>query len=396
MQPGIDWQENVAPDEKERFEEYGRFFARLQERRDAGGPMRRGLHVKPHVGVRARLTTLGDVPAPYRAGIFGAAGEYDAWVRFSNGGERVRNDHASDVRGLAFKVLGVPGKKLIPGMQDAVTQDFLLIQLKTFGFRDSDEFMYVVGAARQPLLLLPRLLARFRLRTFPLMAGLLRATGRRIESLAVERFFGPAPIRWGDYAAKVSAIPLSQPAQLPRSGSRDYLRDELVARLAREPIEYDFAVQLYVDPIRTPIEDGSVDWREEDAPFVKVARLTIPQQDLTGDAGRRQMEYVERLSFDPWHAPVEFRPLGDIMRARNEAYRVSSMARKAEPGRRDRPRGGESDHDPDTPDPHRMRLARAARGGGRLRRLRRGRAEPPCCQITMSPTLTWPRTTPRQ
>jgi hypothetical protein len=41
-------------------------------------------------------------------------------------------------------------------------------------------------------------------------------------------------------------------------------------------------------------------------------------------------EYVETLSFDPWHALVEHRPLGDIMRARNVAYRVSTQARKAD------------------------------------------------------------------
>lgn len=35
------------------------------------------------------------------------------------------------------------------------------------------------------------------------------------------------------------------------------------------------------------------------------------------------------MSFDPWHALVEHRPLGSIMRARNAAYRVSTAARKA-------------------------------------------------------------------
>ncbi|MEA2750953.1 MAG: hypothetical protein QOI41_5096, partial [Myxococcales bacterium] len=37
----------------------------------------------------------------------------------------------------------------------------------------------------------------------------------------------------------------------------------------------------------------------------------------------------EKLSFDPWHAPVEFRPLGELMRARNAAYRLSTIERKA-------------------------------------------------------------------
>ena len=101
--------------------------------------------------------------------------------------------------------------------------------------------------------------------------------------------------------------------------------------LAQGTVEFDLAVQFYVDDQKTPIEDASVEWKEADAPFVKVARLSISQQDLETPAGQKQEEYVEKLSFDPWHAPVEFKPLGNIMRARNAAYRVSTQTRSALP-----------------------------------------------------------------
>jgi hypothetical protein len=38
---------------------------------------------------------------------------------------------------------------------------------------------------------------------------------------------------------------------------------------------------------------------------------------------------VERLSFDPWHALVEHRPLGVVMRARAVAYRRAVAAHGA-------------------------------------------------------------------
>ena len=164
------------------------------------------------------------------------------------------------------------------------------------------------------------------------MLGALRATaGRKFSSLAEERYWTPLPVRWGDHAAKYSVIPRSPRSAGAPSRSPSYLADELIGRLAAGPVEFDFAVQLYCDAQRTPIEDPTVEWREADAPFVTVARVTLPRQDLRSDEGRRQQEYVERLSFDPWHAPVEFRPLGEMMRARNEAYRVSTMGRKAAP-----------------------------------------------------------------
>ncbi len=332
MEPRTDWKEEVAPDEAVRNAEYASTMTAIQKARDRDQSPGRVLHYKPHVGVRARFVILPDLPPPCRVGIFASPGEYPAWARFSNGSARRQSDHAGDVRGLAFKVLGVPGRKLIPAMEGATTQDFLLIQTPTFGFRDGHEFMFFVGASRKPALLLPRLVGHLGFgRAFQLISGLARTTGRRIESLALERFWTPVPVRWGDHAAKYSLLPRANGAAGPRSANPDYLGEELVARLARGPIEYDFAVQLYSDERKTPIEDASVEWRERDAPFVTVGRLVIPRQDLASAAGARQRDYVERLSFDPWHAPVEFRPLGHVMRVRAETYRVSVEGRAAAP-----------------------------------------------------------------
>ena len=100
-------------------------------------------------------------------------------------------------------------------------------------------------------------------------------------------------------------------------------------RLRVGPVTYDFQVQFFVDETRTPIEDGAVEWKESDAPFVTIARLTLPVQDPTSERGRKLAETIEGLSFDPWHALEELRPLGNLMRARNPAYRVSTGERKA-------------------------------------------------------------------
>ena len=80
MQPRTDWKETVAPDEDARHE---RNAERLVAGHKGGG---RTLHLKSHIGARAELTVLPDLPEPYRVGIFAAPGVYPAWVRFSNGG----------------------------------------------------------------------------------------------------------------------------------------------------------------------------------------------------------------------------------------------------------------------------------------------------------------------
>lgn len=334
MPPRTDWAETVAPDEAERFERYATELAALARARDArrGAGPARGFHVKPHLGAQATLTVRADLPAPYRVGIFANAGTWDAWVRFSNGSVQHQKDREPDIRGLAVKVVGVPGEKLIPGMTDAATQDFLAIHAPTVPFRDTDEFVRFVLAARDPLWLLPRVLWAFGPGgAYRLLAGFLTTFGRKPGSLATERYWTPAPVRWGAHAAKYRFCPVdAAPAPAPGRGA-DYLADELVGRLAAGPLAWDLEVQLYADPERTPIEDASRVWPEDLAPFEPVARLTLPAQDLRSTAGAAAAAYVERLSFDPWHAPVEFRPLGNVMRARGPAYRESTIARGALP-----------------------------------------------------------------
>jgi hypothetical protein len=101
--------------------------------------------------------------------------------------------------------------------------------------------------------------------------------------------------------------------------------------LRQGPVFYDFQVQFFVDETKTPIEDHSVEWKEEDAPFVNLARLSLAKQDPDSPRGGKLAEYVEKLSFDPWHAVTELKPLGNIMRARNVAYRASTQERGVSP-----------------------------------------------------------------
>jgi hypothetical protein len=75
-----------------------------------------------------------------------------------------------------------------------------------------------------------------------------------------------------------------------------------------------------------PIEDLTVEWPESLSPYVTVARLWIPQQDISGPDN---LEKMDALSFTPWRVTAEHAPLGSLMRARKDVYRHSSMLRHA-------------------------------------------------------------------
>ena len=333
--PSTQWKETIPAGEEAKHAAYAQAIVAIQRQRAGkGARASRALHAKGNCGLEGELEVLGDLPEHVCAGLFAKPATYRAYVRYSNGGSRRQPDGKGDVRGVAIKVVGVEGTKIIPGLENAKTQDFLLIRTPAIPFRNADEFVAVVTAAQgSPLLLLPRLLGRLGFgRTFELVPMLRRGLAATMPSLATSRYFSAAPVCCGPYAIHYALAPHApeQPGA-ERSMSPDYLRDDLAARLVKEPVVYDLLVQHYVDEVKTPIEDASVEWKEEDAPWTTVARLTLPRQDLDSPRAMKVSSFVEKLSFDPWHALLAHRPLGNIMRARNHAYRLSTEERGAFP-----------------------------------------------------------------
>ncbi|MFT3711703.1 MAG: catalase [Archangium sp.] len=326
--PSTDWKEVIAPGEAELFEklaaQLGALQSSLAQKNDG---LKRGLHAKVNVITRATFEVKSDVPEHLRVGPFATAGKkYDAVVRFSNGGPIVQGDKKPDVRGMAVKLLGVGGKKIIPGMQDAQTQDFSAILSTSVPFPSPEAFIWFVIAARSPLTLLPKAFMKFGIgATLKLVKTLQAGLGAPVMQLHTNRYFTPLPIRLGAYAAKYSFTPVG--AQNVKS-TADNVGAELSTYLEGNDAKWDFQVQLFTDETNTPLEDHTRDWN---GPWVTLGTLTIPKQSTGSAEGQKLSAWGEKLSFDPWHACEELRPLGAMMRARSPAYRVSTQARGASP-----------------------------------------------------------------
>ena len=89
-----------------------------------------------------------------------------------------------------------------------------------------------------------------------------------------------------------------------------------------EPRQFDFEVQRGLPDMS--VENSIVEWNEEDAPFEKVATITIPPQEF---ATPERDNFGENLSFTPWHALPQHRPLGAVNRIRRVVYEQISTLR---------------------------------------------------------------------
>lgn len=336
MPPSTSWREVVTDGEDARFAGYAEELGAMQKKiAEKAGGISRALHAKGNACLLAKFEVLPDVPEDARVGMFASPRTYDAVVRFSNGAARRQADKEPDVRGIGVKIIGVGGKKLIPGMEDEKTQDFLAIRSPATPVRDADEFMKLVRAAQNPATALFSLLfsvGPFRLPG--LLGSVVKSINAKMLPLAETTYFSAAPITYGPYAAHFAFVPASGPAPaenhpVVRGVGLDSLGDALSGDVRKRDLVWDFCVQFYTDDDNTPIENNSVEWLAQIAPFVKVGRLTIPAQDTKSARGKKVTDWVETLSFDPWHARADLRPIGSIMRARNHAYRVSTQNRQA-------------------------------------------------------------------
>jgi hypothetical protein len=326
--PSTEWREEPAPDEEARFRRFAEQLTAIQERRSRKQGSGRALHRKQVLGLAARLEVLPDLPPHARHGLFAKAGTHEAWVRLSNGSMNKQPDRTPDIRGFAIKVLGVSGPGALGG--ETSCQDFLLINREAFSSPKSEEFFGLVIAADKG----PRALLGHFIRSYGLLAGLRRVRRlsadmkRPFSGFATERFHSAVPLACGPYAVRVRLLPAAPATSV---GAGDDWAADLKRRLASGPLVHELQLQFFVDEAVTPIEDASVVWPESEAPYLTVARLTLPPQDTEGEVAKTLGEKVEQAAFDPWKALAEHRPLGDVMRARKVTYYASAQKRGAAP-----------------------------------------------------------------
>jgi hypothetical protein len=317
--------EEVVPPDEARFAEQLTAMLLAKVQRDyPTGVTRRDAHAKHHGCVRAEFVVEPDLPPELRVGLFREPRTFPALVRFSNQDGVPRPDIEKDIRGMAIKVLGVEGEKLLDDEREARTQDFILISHNVFVTKDVAEFHDLIAATVGGFWRL----AWFFLNPFDshlrVMRNLWAALRRHANPLEV-RYWSVTPYLFGDRAVKYSARPVAVPVDaVPTDPAPDFLRDAMKRSLDRGDVWFDFLVQFQTDAERMPIEDPGVEWSEALSPFHKVASVRIPAQTFDTP---EQMELAEHLSFTPWHSLPEHRPLGGINRARKVAYKAVSVFR---------------------------------------------------------------------
>jgi Catalase len=312
-----------------------------------GGHAIRSVHAKSHGILQGYLEVDADLPGDLAQGMFAKPGRYPVVMRLSTIPGDILDDSVSTPRGMAVKIIGVEGERLEGSVGD-VTQDFVMINGPAFGAPTPKKFLSVL-----------KLLAKTT-DEFEWLKKILSAVMRQVQRLIVavsgrpnvtvatlggqpethilgETFYSQAPVRFGDFIAKIAVAPISPEltaliqAPLKVNGVPNGLREAVVDFFKKSGGVWEVRAQLCTDLELMPIENAAVVWPEEKSPYRPIARITVKPQRAWSDA--RSSAVDDGMLFSPWHGLAAHRPLGGIMRVRKAVYEMAKKFRAEKNGR---------------------------------------------------------------
>lgn len=333
--------EVIEDDEAQTVQELVETMTKIQEiTYKDGGHAIRSVHAKSHGLIDVEVIVSAGLPPELAQGLFARAGTYPGVMRYSTIPGDLLDDNVSTPRGLALKVMGVEGARL-PGSEAATTQDLVMVNGPAFGAPNAKKFLGTLKQLAATTDKAPGLKKALStalqgvekaLEAVGGKSGTLIALGGHPEtSVLGESYYTQVPILYGDYIAKLSIVPSSPDlkaltgAKVDLADKPDGLRAAVVDFFADHGAEWEIQAQLCTDLEKMPVEDASVQWPEEESPYVTVARIVAKPQSAW-NAGK-SAAIDDGLAFSPWHGLAAHRPLGSVMRARKQAYEMSKRFR---------------------------------------------------------------------
>ena len=344
--------ESIDPDVEELMPQIISFFetkARESTNLEGTGDAYRGAHAKSFGVAKAEVQILRNVPPAYAQGIYAEPGLHGALMRFSSTSGHLGPDALlGPGLGCAMKIFDVPGRKLVDDEPDSTTFDFVLKNTSTFIANTAKHYLHTEGVVFDVPsyvvrgkpgfndLLSDFLTGRGKIEKSDwawdeLFAFVRAATQTPVRNPLLSTFSTMGSVRHGDYVAKVRLAPAEDSAtrvihrELDLESRPDVFRPTLVDELQAGSFNFDLQVQLCRDLEKMPVNIVTVDWPEDESPFVTVGRVHLPRQDI---GGPENVERGDALAFNQWRVTAEHRPLGEIMQVR-KVYSASAKVRRA-------------------------------------------------------------------
>lgn len=309
-----------TPEQKVMIDEiFAGFKAAVAPPASPGDPVKRPVFGKDHGCLRAKFTVSPTIPRDMRLGIFQRFNvSYDAWIRFANDGAAAKPDGEPAARGMAIKLVGIPGKKILEGYEDALTQDFVMQNHPRFFVDDLKGF-------RDLIVMPPQEFHKAHPETMPIFNEMDK---NEMSNPLHGTYWTPVPYKFGSKVIKYMAEPCTPPRATPITAlnSDNFLRENLIQHNRYSDSCFKFKVQFQTNEAEMPVDRATVLWDPAKSPFIEVATIEI-KAGQSVDAPSR-VHSCENLSMTGWHSLPEHAPLGSINLARKFVYKDIAKYRR--------------------------------------------------------------------
>lgn len=307
----------------------------------------RSVHAKTQGILEGYLQVDAGLPIELAQGLFAKPGRYPVVMRFSTLPGDILDDSVSTPRGLSVKIIGVEGERL-SGSERDITQDFVLVNGPAFGAPTPKKFLPVITLLSKTTNRAQGLKKLLSAAMRQVQRAIVAVTGQPNTTVATlggqpethilgETFYNQAPVRFGDFIAKISVAPVSAElvalngSPLDVNGIPNGIREAVVAFFKQCGGVWELRAQLCTDLNLMPIENAAAVWPEKLSPYRRVALIEVTPQTAWSEA--RSAAVDDGMQFSPWHGLAAHRPLGGIMRARKEVYAAARRFRADRNGR---------------------------------------------------------------
>ncbi|MCF8058972.1 MAG: catalase [Bacteriovoracaceae bacterium] len=318
IQPPTEQGEIWTSKEEANVEEVARVFKEtLIEATGEAPVMRRDAHPKAHGCVQGSLEITPEFLKPaHRVGLFKESKTYKTITRFSNGDpNQEKEDAKADVRGMATKILNPTYTNLLQeaSLEEDQVHDLVFMNSDEFFISNPFQYEKFMNATQGRFSVLAYLLTHWR------SLGVILKARQKIANPLDINYRSATPYKIGPNSMKMKFETCKKHVdKMPKKPSENFLSEKLKDSLASSEQCFDFMVQINKDPKTNDIEDAIQKWSTKKSPYVKVGKLTIAKQ--SGFLSSQSKEQCEKMTFNPWRAPMANRPLGGLNRVRLEVY----------------------------------------------------------------------------
>lgn len=287
--------------------------------------MRRDAHPKHHGCVASELLIDNrKLPENLRVGLFKENAKYPAIIRFSNGDPDYKKvDAEKDIRGMAVKLFGIPYQSYLQEINvedEKQVHDLVFMNADSFFIPNPKAYAKFMESTKGRFGVLGYLAFHW-----GTLANILKARVQIANSLDID-YASATPYKLGPTSMKMKFVSCRETKNtMPDTPTANFLGERLESTLTKEEGCFDFYVQPNKDPRTNDIENAMITWNEDVSPMIHVGKMTVKKQ--SGFRNSMKMDACENMTFNPWRAPSENRPLGGVNRIRLEVYLNQSKLR---------------------------------------------------------------------